>query len=119
MLILDNIKIIYSVKTSKLSRNQFCTSMVQNPIYESDGPVYDSVQPQFNSRVTASNNACIDLKHQGLEISTAVWMDKNRYVDQPGTIHSCSFSFSSNDLTFEDSTKIGMTLPSKLISILI
>lgn len=115
--------------------------MVQNPIYESDGPVYDSVQPQFISQVTAATNTCVCLKHHDLEISTSQLTDKNRYVDQPSLIHSGSFSFSSNSIDhscingqlvsqdggysacttygniFEDYTKDGVTLPSKLNNI--
>ena len=97
--------------------------MVQNPIYESDGPFYDSVQPQFNSQDTAANNTCIDLKHQDLEISTSLLTDKNRYIDQPRLSvtqysGSGSFSFSSrsNDHVFEDSTNNGVIPSSKLIN---
>ena len=94
--------------------------MIQNPIYESDGPVYDSVQPQLNSQDTTATNTCIDLKHQGLETSTSLVLltDQNRYVDQPSTIidnGSFSFSLESYDQTFEDSTKNGLPLSSKLV----
>ena len=65
--------------------------MVQNPIYESDGPVYDSVQPEFNHKDMHAANTCIDIKHQGLELSTS---PLKRYVDQPSIMHSGSFSFS-------------------------
>ena len=111
------------VGSSKLSRNQFRNSMVQNPIYESDGPFYDSVQPQFKSQNTAANNTCIDLKHQDLEISTSLLTDKNRYIIDPPSVTysgSGSFSFSSrsNDHAFEDSTKLnnGVIPSSKLIN---
>jgi hypothetical protein len=92
--------------------------MVQNPIYDSDGPVYDSVRPQFNSQDTAATNTCIDLKNEGLEISTSLLTDKKRYVDQPSVnnIGSESFSFISHadDQVFEDSTDNGLIPSSKL-----
>ena len=94
--------------------------MVQNPIYESDGPFYDSVQPQFNSQDTAATNTCIDLKHQDLEISTSLLTNKSRYVDPPSVTYSGSGSFSfssrSNDHAFEDSTNNGEIPSSKLIN---
>ena len=99
--------------------------MVQNPIYESDGPVYDSVQPQFNSQDTAATNTCHsnDLKHQDLEISVSLLTDKNRYVDPPSVTYSGSGSFSfssrSNDHAFEDSTNNGVIPSSKLILVII
>ena len=81
--------IIYAV-------NSVCNSMVPNPIY--DGPLYESVQPQFESLVpgTAASNVkpLNHHLHDELESSTSLdsIVENSRYISQPGLIHSELFS---------------------------
>ena len=76
--------------------------MVPNPIY--DGPLYESVQPQFESLVSgvvAARNTLTDHLHDEVESSPSMdsIAEKSRYVSQPGLVQSGSFSFNmhSND----------------------
>ena len=70
--------------------------MVPNPIY--DGPLYESVQPQFESLVpgtAASNvNPLNHHFHDNLESSTSLdsIMENSRYISQPGLIQGELFS---------------------------
>lgn len=70
--------------------------MVPNPIY--DGPLYESMQPQFESLVpgtAASNiNPLNHHLHDDLESSASIdsIMENSRYISQPGLIQSELFS---------------------------
>ena len=84
----------YSAKCTNVHNN-----MVPNPIH--DGPLYESVQPHFESLVSTARNAVTDNLHAEEELSSSVdsITEKSRYVRQPGLIQSRSFSVNmhSND----------------------
>lgn len=73
--------------------------MVPNPIY--DGPLYESVQPQFESLVSGVAAANNDHLHDDLQFESTTSLDsiagKSRYVSSPGLIQSGSFSTYCND----------------------
>ena len=61
------------------SKNRACNVMVQNPIYDGDGPVYESIQnqPEVNNEIE------LDTKNQQYDNLQLSGNNAARYVDPP------------------------------------
>ena len=73
------------IKLNK-SKNRVCNLMVHNPIYDGDGPVYESVQNQLeiNNESESQSENTRDRQYDNLRLS---WSDTARYVDVDPPIH--------------------------------
>ena len=61
------------------SKNRACNVMVHNPIYDGDGPVYESVQNQLE----INNETELDIKDRQYDNLRLSWNNTARYVDPP------------------------------------
>ena len=84
------------------SKNRVCNVMVNNPIYDGDGPVYESVQTQYETNNATESNMpqsvdAIDRQYDNLQQS---FSDTARYVDPPGQLqylHTTNTAFEVNN----------------------
>ena len=99
-----NILLLFLADKITVSANSVCNAMVHNPIY--DGPVYESVQRQFDTltsttlRAAQTSDSDTSLnQHCSSQLSTPTSSEKSvRYVEQPvQPPKPRSKSFASND----------------------
>ena len=80
------------------SKNRVCNVMVHNPIYDGDGPVYESVQAQFET--TESKPQSIDATDRQYDNLRQSFSDTARYVNPPDQLqylYATSTSFEVNN----------------------
>ena len=96
---------MFRIKTERTcsdSKRRVFNTMVPNPIYsaEEEGPVYDSIRPQYETLVAVSPQSLTErnLGDSGEEKADTV--DSVRYIDQPvhvSTLRSQSFAHTISD----------------------
>ena len=81
--------------------------MVHNPIYDGDGPVYESVQNQLeiNNESESQSENTRDRQYDNLRLS---WSDTARYIDPPIHLQYLSMNAASNT---SDSVSMPLTAP--------
>ena len=77
------------------SRNRVCNVMVHNPIYDGDGPVYESVQNQLeiNNETEIQSEDTTDQQYDSLRLSRN---NTARYVNPP--VHLQCFNTNAEDV---------------------
>ena len=78
------------------SINRACNVMVHNPIYDGDGPVYESVQNQLeiNNETELQSEDTRNRQYNDLQLS---WNNTARYVDPPIHLEYLYINAASND----------------------
>ena len=79
--------------------NKVCKVMVHNPIYEGDGPVYESVQTQLEmNSVTESNmpQSVVTTSGQNITFNQSL-SDTARYIDRPPQLQQYLYTNSTSD----------------------
>ena len=71
------------------SKNRVCNVMVHNPIYDGDGPVYESVRTRFETNNATESNMMpqsVDVTDRQYDNLRQSLNDTARYVDPPGQL---------------------------------
>lgn len=100
------------------SKSRVCNAMVHNPIYDGDGPVYESVQNREETQLpadTIQSTEPTDRQYDSLHVSTppatsALQSDTTlntvRYVDQPLHLHGKLFVHTKTSPSDSDAVSI-------------
>ena len=76
------------------SKTRVCNAMVHNPIYDGDGPVYESVQTQLETELSISlSENTTDQHYDNLHVSLN---DTARYVNPPAQLQYLSYTAGTN-----------------------
>lgn len=93
------------------SKVRACNVMVHNPIYDGDGPLYESVHnKQSHPQDAASQYDSIHYAEATFTFQDSSYHSGNRYVDQPVHIHN-NYLFTNTDNTTDNSHGICANSP--------